>query len=328
MPTILDVASRAGVGVGTVSRVLNNSEHVTEATRDKVNAAIAELDYRPSSAARALSSGRSSFVPVFATNVTLPSTTPRLAGILDVVDELHEIVLCEVAGPIQRAGFVERHSGRLPAFGVLAISLHLDESEIAAFDAAEVPLVSIDYEIDGVPSLVIDDVAAAATATQHLLDLGHTEIAFLGDKDSGDYRTRASVQRRSGYRTALRSAGVSPRPGLEHSVTKSKKQAAAELLGRASRPTAVITDADSTALCLLAVARSMGLSVPRDLSVVGFDDLWAAGAAGLTTVAQPLEESGRLGASMLFSAASGEAVPTLTTLRTELIVRETSGPPS
>jgi LacI family transcriptional regulator len=327
MPTILDVAARAGVGVGTVSRVLNDSVHVSDATRAKVEVAIAELDYRPSSIARALSSGRTSALPILATNITLPSVTARIRGVLDVVDEAHEVVVCQARRPEQRLEFVERHAVRLPAFAVLTISLDLEPAEIEAFHASAVPVVSIDQLVAGVPSLVIDDADAADRAVQHLLGLGHTEIGFIGDADTGDYRTRASAERRRAYRAALSAAGVEWNPSNEVDVGTSKRAAAAELLSRPVRPTAVVADADPTALCVMAAARSLGMRIPRDLSVVGFDDVWAADAAGLTTIAQPLEESGRLGAGMLFAAARGEEVPLVTTLPTRLIERETTAPP-
>jgi DNA-binding LacI/PurR family transcriptional regulator len=327
VPTIGDVAAKAGVGVGTVSRVLNNSTHVSPDTRARVQKAIAELGYRPSAAARALSSGRSSAVPVFSANITLPSVVARLQGIFDAVDDDHELVMCQVRSPEQRAEFVTRHAGKLPAFGVLSISLLLDEEEVAVFRDSAVPVVSVDYLTPGVPSIVIDDVAAARTATEYLIDLGHRDIAFLGDRPQGDYRTRATEERRSAYREALAAAGVDWEPRLEADVVDSKRKAAAELLGRTPRPTAVFADADSTALCVLAVARSMGLSVPTDLSVMGFDDLWAAYAAGLTTVAQPLEMSGQMAAGMLAAAAAGDELPEVTTLETRLVVRETTAPP-
>jgi DNA-binding LacI/PurR family transcriptional regulator len=327
MPTILDVAAKAGVGVGTVSRVLNDNVHVSDATRTKVKAAIAELGYRPSSIARALSSGKTYALPIFATNITLPSVTARIRGVLDVVDEAHEVVACQVRVPEKRLEFVERHAVRLPAFGVLTIALDLEPAEIAAFRTSKVPVVSIDHLIAGIPSLVIDDTDAMNRAMQHLLALGHTEIGFIGDAETGDYRTRASAERRRAYRAALTAAGIGWTQAHEVEVTNSKRAAAAQLLSRSQRPMAVVADADSTALCVMATARSLGIKVPHDLSVIGFDDVWAADAAGLTTVAQPLEESGRLAARMLFAAAQGEEVPLVTTLPTQLIERETTAPP-
>ncbi|MEE8330999.1 MAG: LacI family DNA-binding transcriptional regulator [Acidimicrobiia bacterium] len=328
MTTILDVAAKAEVGVGTVSRVLNNSPNVSDATRAKVSAVIAELDYRPSSVARALSSGKTSSLPIFATNITVPSVTQRIRGILEVVDEVHEVVVCQVRDPGQRFEFVDRHAIRQPAFGVITISVDLEPQELESFRSSGVPVVSVDHRIDGVPSVVIDDVTAAKQAVGHLIDLGHTRIGFLGDAGTGDYRSRASEARRDGYRLALREAGIRLVEENEATVGDGKKAAAAALLSQELPPTAVIADADSTALCVLAVARRMGLRVPIDLSVVGFDDIWAADAAGLTTVAQPLEKSGRLGAQTLFSVARGEEVPMVTTLQTKLIERETTSPPA
>lgn len=313
--------------MGTVSRVLNDSVHVSDATRSKVKEAIAELGYRPSSVARALSSGKTYALPIFATNITLPSVTARIRGVLDVVDEAHEVVACQVRVPEKRLEFVERHAVRLPAFGVLTITLDLEPAEIAAFRNSGVPVVSVDHLMAGIPSLVIDDAKAMNRGVQHLLGLGHTEIAFIGDVETGDYRTRASAERRRAYRAALTAAGIERNPSHEVDVTAGKRAAAAQLLSRPQRPTAIVADADSTALCVLATARRLGMKIPADLSVIGFDDVWAADAAGLTTIAQPLEESGRLGAQMLFAAARGEEVPLVTTLPTQLIERETTAPP-
>lgn len=328
MTTILDVAAQAEVGVGTVSRVLNNSPNVSDATRAKVKAVIAELDYRPSPVARALSSGKTASLPILATNITLPSVTQRIRGILEVVDEVHELVLCQVSEPAQRFDFVDRHAVRQPAFGAFTISVDLGAAEVESFRASDVPVVSIDHQVEGVPSIVIDDERAIGHAAQHLLDLGHTRIGFLGDANTGDYRSRASETRRRSYRAAIEAAGIEWTESYEATVADGKKKAAASLLSQKLPPTAIIADADSTALCVLAVARGMGLRVPSDLSVVGFDDVWAADAAGLTTVAQPLEESGRLGAKTLFRAARGEQVPMVTTLETKLIERETTAPPA
>jgi LacI family transcriptional regulator len=327
--TILDVAARAGVGVGTVSRVLNDSPHVSDATRAKVQAVIDDLDYRPSSVARALSSGRTSAIAVLADTVILPSVVTRLEGILSVFDDANEIVICNVSRPDQRSEFVARHTDRQPAGGALAISLDLDPGEVAAFERAGVPIVSIDFEVPGVPSLVVDDVASGADATRHLLDLGHRRIAYLGDAETGGYRSRASTERHRGYLAAMAEAGLVPLPGHEVFIGEAGiTAAAAALMTLPQPPTAIFASSDATALCVLGEARARGVSVPDDMSVIGFDDLWAAFAAGLTTMRQPLFESGELAARMLQAAQRGEAVAPLVDLQVDVVSRSTTAPPS
>jgi LacI family transcriptional regulator len=329
MATILDVATRAGVGVGTVSRVLNDSRHVSDLTRARVQAVIDELGYRPSSVARALSSGRTSAIVVLAARATLPSAVARLEGILSVFDDANEIVICNVAQPDQRSELVARHTDRQPAGGALAISLDLGPDEVAAFERAAVSIVSIDFEVPGVPSLVVDDVAAGTAATRHLLDLGHRRIAFLGDPETGDYRSRASTQRRQGYLAAMAESGLESSPGHEvHVGEAGKKAAAAALMTLPEPPTAVFASSDAAALCVLGEARTQGISVPNDLSVIGFDDVWAASAAGLTTMRQPLFESGKLAARMLQAARRGETVASRVDLEVDIVVRSTTAPPS
>lgn len=329
MATILDVAARAGVGVGTVSRVINDSPQVSAETRSKVQAVIEELGYRPSAVARALSSGRTASVAVLAFGVTNPSVSVRLEGILSVLGGGTDVVICSVEDPDRRRELVIRHTQDQKSRGALAISLELAPPEVEMFADAGVPLVSLDFDLPNVPSVMIDDVAAGAVATKHLIDLGHERIAYLGDAETGDYRTRASAQRHEGYLAAMNEAGLEPLAGHDARVGEAgKKAAAAELFGLPTPPTAIFAPADTTALCVLGQARVQNLRVPTDLSVVGFDDLWAAFAAGLTTMSQPLFESGRLGAEALQALLGGGEVEQRVELGAELVLRSTTGPPA
>ncbi len=195
MATILDVAAKAGVGVGTVSRVLNDSPHVSEQTRAKVKAVIDELGYRPSPVARALSSGRTATIAVIAPHATRPSVVERLRGIVDVIaEEDYDLTLCSVQRPEQREAFMRRHAEQQRAAGVIVISSPISRREVERFEDRDIPVVVIDHDGDRVPSVFIDDYAAGETATNFLLGLGHRRIALVGDADTGDYRSRASVQ--------------------------------------------------------------------------------------------------------------------------------------
>lgn len=332
MVTILDVAQRAGVGVGTVSRVINDSPHVSDATRAKVQAVIEELGYRPSTVARALSSGRSSTIAVIAPHATRPSVVERLRGIIDVIgtDE-YDLTLCSVQSPAQREFFINKHATLQRATGAILVSTDVAQHELEAFADSEVPVVVLDHEAEGAPSVVIDDHAAGALAAEHLISLGHRRIGLVGDTDTGDYRSRASVQRQHGFRGALLSAGISEPTSLERTGDHSEHSAhveASALLKLDEPPTAIFATSDTSAIGVLQAARELGKAVPEELSVLGFDDLWVARLFELSTVSQPLYESGVTAARILLDMVAGNEVAQRTELPVRLVVRTTTAPPS
>ena len=179
--TIADVASAAGVGVGTVSRVLNGSDQVRGATARAVHDAIDPLGYRPSHAAAALVRGTPRTVAVVVSHLTRPSVV-RVAGALAVLEEQgYDTIVYSVDTPPER----DRHLAALVptqrADGVLTISLPLSTEQLAQFGRAGVTLVTVDTVAGGVPQTVIDDVAGGRLATGHLIALGHERIGFIGD---------------------------------------------------------------------------------------------------------------------------------------------------
>ncbi len=352
MPTIFDVAKAAGVGVGTVSRVINNSPHVSEATRARVLEAIDELDYRPSSVARSLVLGRSNTVSIVAYVVTEPSVMERLAGILDVLRNTeYEIVLYNVTTPAERAAYFETTARKDRSGSVIIISLHPSAGDIDRYRRADIPVVLVDMDpVHGVPGVTIDNVAGGRLATEYLLDLGHKRIAFLGateDFDFGDWRgengddppnvplsyrggraVSASAQRRAGYEIALVEAGIPVDPDLvklgAHGA-EAGEDLTDELLDLDAPPTAVFAASDLQAIGVIEASRRRGVRVPQDLSVVGFDDLRVARYMGLTTVHQPLYESGVLGAKMVLALLNPEqGDPASDLLQLEVVERRTT----
>jgi DNA-binding LacI/PurR family transcriptional regulator len=191
-----------------------------------------------------------------------------------------------------------------------------------------VPVVLVDRRAEGAPSVYIDDEAGGRLATEHLLELGHRRIAFVGDLEDGPFGFTSSAARRRGYEAALRDAGVEPRRGLVRLGPHRRDAARAatrDLLALAEPPTAVFAASDHQALGAVEAARAAGLEVPRRLSVIGFDDVELARYCGLTTVAQPLEESGALGAEALLTTLAG-GTPRSVELRLELQARTTTAP--
>jgi LacI family transcriptional regulator len=328
LATITEVAREAGVGVGTVSRVVNGSAAVREETRRRVLDAIARLGYTPNAAARALSTGRTATVGVVAPFFTRASVMTRLRGISRVLDAGgYSLVLFDIERPEQALGYFQELASRGRVDAVLAITLAPEPRELERFRAAGIPVVLIDREHSSLPSVMIDDVAGGRLATEHLLALGHERIGFIGDiEPCGD---RPIARRRAGYDSALRAAGVEPDDALVRRAEHGHELAAAqarELLALPQPPSAIFAASDDQALAVLAAAAEDGVSVPGDLSVVGFDDVESARWAGLTTVAQPLEQSGEQGAELVLAALAGDPV-TPCELELQLVVRVTSAPP-
>jgi DNA-binding LacI/PurR family transcriptional regulator len=331
--TIADVAAYAGVGAGTVSRVLNDSPQVSEATRARVLEAIDELQYQPSTLARALSRGRSHTLGVVVPFFTHASAVERLRGVVAELDgSRYDVVLFNVESPVHRDEHFRNLTRRDRADGLLVLSLPPPERELHRLLDAGVPVVLVDAECKGVPSITTDDVEGGRIAARHLVELGHTRIGFIGDDPNNRFGFTASAKREHGYRNVLADAGLRVRRGYvrygSHDRTVARRLAA-KLLAQRDRPTAVFASSDVQALGVIGAARDAGMTVPGDVSVVGFDDIEISGYAGLTTVRQPLYESGRLGARVLLEAleGGGSPMPVRHELPLELIVRSTTSPP-
>lgn len=304
--TIRDVATRAGVAVGTVSRVLNDSPGVRGATRARVQAAIAELDYRPDLRARALSTGRTRHVGAIVPFFTVPSAVDRLRGLSDALEAAdHDLVLFNVSTPAQRAERFGTLGGQLHVDGVVVVSLQPTDEEASRFAASRAPIVLVDCEHAELDHVVIDDVEGGRMAARHLLDLGHRELAFVGDRDDDEHRFVSMARRLRGFSEELARAGVlladgRVRRGVHHQETG--RRHGRELLQSDRPPTAIFAASDVQALGVLDAAAELGVGVPEQLSVLGFDDLEIARYAGLSTIRQPLYESGHMGGRMLLEA--------------------------
>lgn len=330
MATIADVAKHAGVGLGTVSRVLNGSAQVRASTRARVLEAIDALGYRPNPMARGLSRGRCQTLGVLVPFFTHASAVERLRGVVAALDESrYDVVLFNVESPVHRDQHLASITGRDRADGLLVMSLPLPPAELARLVTAGVPVVLVDARGAGVAQVVCDDVAGGRTATQHLLDLGHERIGFLGDDPRNTFGFTSSAQREHGYATALAHAGIPFDPALVRHGAHERSiagQLAGEVLDTAD-PTAFFTSSDVQATGVLAAAASRGLRVPEDLSVIGYDDVELSAYIGLTTVHQPLYDSGHMGARLLLDAVAGNAPdPVEHQLPTSLVERRTTAP--
>ncbi len=333
--TIRDVARRAGVSVATASRVLNGKDVVSDETRRRVLGVMDELAFTPSHAARRLSLGRTLTIGVVISFLTRPQAAERLRGVEAVLaDSEFDLVIHNVESVEKRDQYLHGLPLAKRTDGLLIVSLPPSADEVAALASAAVPVVVIDAHasaLAALPRVVGDDVGGGELAARHLLDLGHRRIGFVGDQFDNPFAFTSARDRYAGYERALAAAGIPMRTELVALGAHSRYEArdlAARLLALAQPPSAIFAASDTQALGVMAAARGLGLDVPGDLSIVGYDDIEAADYVGLTTIRQQLFESGRLGAEMLLREIDARsAVPPAVELEPALVVRATSAPP-
>lgn len=215
--------------------------------------------------------------------------------------------------------------------GVVVISLTPSDKDVARFVRAGVPVVLVDANHPALSRAVTDDVAGGRLAVQCLIDLGHRRIAYISDPLESPFNFTSSRDRYQGYRHALESAGILFRPEYHRQGEHGRYEArclAAELLALPEPPTAIFAASDTQAMGVLEAAQDAGLSVPHDLSVVGYDDIEVAEYLGLTTIRQQLFESGVRGVELLLKTLNAlPEAPVCDVLPVELVVRGTTVPP-
>lgn len=336
--TIRDVAQRADVGLGTVSRVLNHSPLVSAATRERVLQAIEELKFVPNQTARRLSMGKTLTIGVIIPFFTRPSFTPRLSGVENALAETHfDLLISNVDIASRRDNCFRDFTQRNRVDGLLVISLPPVDEEIPLLRHANVPIVLIDVNDPGFASLhrvTVEDVAGGKRATEHLIALGHHRIGIVGDTLETPFRFTSARDRYLGYRQALEEAGIPINPAYFREGAHGRheaRQMALDLLNLPAPPTAIFATSDTQALGVLEAARDVGLAVPSDLSVMGYDDIEVAEYLNLTTTKQLLFESGRQGAELLLeliATPEHHLTPVHITIPTELMIRGTTSPPA
>ena len=337
--TIRDVAKRAAVGVGTVSRVINNSPNVRATTRQRVQDAINELGWHSNSIARQLSSGRTMMIGAIVPTFTRPSFVERLRGVVQIFSESdYDLTLFSVDTPEQRNKYFSKpFDDRVD--GLVIISLPPDDEEAPRIVNPRMPAVLIDGLHASINSFYIDDIEGGFAATQHLISLGHQKIAYISDYIEDVHNldiligNSAMRNRYIGHRQALGNAKITFNPTWHKQVIHGReqaKQAALELLQMEVRPTAIFAASDTQAIGVMQAAQQIGLSIPDDLSIIGFDDIEVAQYMNLTTIHQPLYQSGADGARLLLDILQGKQQPLQPAqyrLPTKLVVRQTTAPP-
>lgn len=306
-------------------------------------AAAEQLEYAVSPSASRLAGGRTGTVAV-----VVPRITRWFFGIVvETVEEFlhhagYDLLLYNLGGREQIRQRVLRTANlHKRVDGIMLVATPLRPAELTALGALDLPgvIVSSGTGVPGWPCVRIDDVAAARSATRHLLDLGHRRIAHISGDPDDELAFTTHLDRRRGYEEALRAAGLRPDPSLDiesQFTIDGGTRATEELLRRGDPPTAIFAACDEMAMGAMTALREAGLRVPEDVSVIGIDDHDLAGALGLTTIAQPAAEQARLAARLLLDPLGGrpldppdgDAPPgSPVILPTRLVVRESTAPP-
>ena len=317
---IRDVAAQAGVSTATVSRVLTGNTPVAAAKRDRVLAAVEALGYRPSAVARSLSLGTTGVIGVVVPFFTHGATSARLRGVMErAAPEGYDVMVFNVESARERADAFAKFARRDRLDGLIVVALPVEDEQVRAVRREGLPTVLVDVEHEGLSSVAVDNVAGGELATRHLLERGHTRIAYVGDGPVSPLGFTSSEPRVRGYRRALEAAGLEvderlvwrapidpDRPWRGPHNRVDARAGVAGLLRGPAPPTAVFAASDLQAVGALEAAREAGARVPEDLAVIGFDDTELADIVGLTTVRQSLERSGAEGTGLLLAALAGD----------------------
>lgn len=328
--SIIDVARRAGVSAATVSRALRGLPHVNEQTRRKVREAAYELNYVASPAGTGLASGRTRTIGIVVPLATRWFFSQVVAAAEAVFSSSgYDVLLYNLGDEAGRARFFERMPLRRRVDAVLVVALPLVREEVAKLQRLRVPVVVVGTATAAFPTVRIDDAAGARQAVQHLLNLGHESITMVSALEDDDPGFASAPERRAGYREALDQTGwtqhvVAGSWGMEGGARAMETVLAGDQL-----PTAIFAEYDEMAFGALLTLRRAGLSIPGDVSIVGFDDHEMASVVELTSVAQPVQEQGELGARMLVDGMGEEPDqdPVDVVLPTRLVIRGSTAPP-
>lgn len=329
--TIIDVAKLANVSTKTVSRVLNREPHVAVAVRERVEAAARELHYQPNVLAQGLVRRRSFLIGLVYENPSPSYVVELQLGALDRLEnERYSLIVIPVRSVRENAGGIVGLLRAAALDGVILAPPASDHPDVlAGLDDAHMPFARIapTRMLDRGPSVVLDDVAAARAIAEHVIGFGHRRIGIV----KGDPTHPSSEARLLGYTQALTAAGIEMRlEWIEQGeyTFESGFRAAQKLLGGAERPTAILVQNDEMAVGTLMAARELDISVPRALSIVGFDDSEVARICWprLTTVRQPVYEMAGTAAGSLIDLLEGREPILLGRHDFELLIRDSVAP--
>jgi DNA-binding LacI/PurR family transcriptional regulator len=329
--SIKDIARAAKVSHPTVSRALQDSPLVRRETAEKIRKIAHRMGYRPSAVARSLVTKKTRTIGVVVTSIADPFIGEVVSGIEEKANQHgYSVVLANSNADPEREVNVAHSFHERRVDGILVTASRVGALYLPLLAELQVPIVLINnqHPDEFAHSVLIDNVTASCEAVRHLIQLGHERIAYVGDQ----FGFQSDTERFAGYRQALDLAGLSFLPGLVcHGNGKPEggRDSAKKLLAFADPPTAVFCYNDMTALGVLDVFRWRSIRVPKDISVVGFDDLLIASYTHppLTTVRQPKRQMGQIAMEMLLDLLSGTDSKSIVKVQGELIVRESTASP-
>jgi DNA-binding LacI/PurR family transcriptional regulator len=328
-PSIKDIARLARVSHPTVSRALQNSPLVNAETAAKIRKIAQDAGYRASAVARGLVTRRTRTIGLVVTTVEDPFAGEVTCGVEEIAnDHLYAVILANSHADPERERRVVQELAERRVDGIIVTSSRVGALYLPLLKELEVPIVLVNDQYPGefVHSVMIANRDGARAATEHLIELGHRRIAYVGDR--GGYQSDA--ERLAGYKAALSRAGIAFATELAvegDGQPEAAIEAVEALLQLQQPPTAVCCYNDMTALGAMRAIRARGLRVPEDVSVTGFDDLFFAAylTPGLTTVRQPMRRMGQMAMENLFKLMSGQETVIQIKVDAELIVRGSTG---
>jgi LacI family transcriptional regulator len=328
--TIYDVAARAGVSITTVSLALNRPGRVAEGTRRKVLTAVDELSFVPKAAAVAQARRGVGLVGIIAPFSAYPSYGLRLSGVLRVLQgrAIEVVIYDEESAAAAASPLLSSLPIRRRLDGLIIMGLPIEDKTAERLHRQRLPTVLIDTTAAHFTSVVCDDEYGGYLAGQHLTTRGHRQLAFVSERLRSPVFVSQGERRLRGFRRAVAETGGDPDGVIVLRIDNSLgggRDATRQLLDGPAATTAVFAHHDLLACGILMELRDRGLRPPGDLAVVGFDNGTLAEFAGLTTISQPLEDSGRVAAESLLRAIEHPDAPVHTTsLDLELVHRETT----
>jgi DNA-binding LacI/PurR family transcriptional regulator len=304
-PTIYDVAALSGVSIATVSRVLNSPERVSERSRRLVMEAIDQLGFVPKAEARARVLQNTGRIGVITPFFTSPSFTDRMRGIAAALsDSGYELVIY----PVDSMARLENYFARLPLTGnldgLIILSLPIDEASAARLRANHIETVLVEQTHPQFSSILVDDYAGGQLAARHLLEKGHRRCAFIYFGENPEYSIHPERARLQGFQDTLAEHDVPLPEEYIRYVPISRKgisEQLRELFSLPEPPTAIFAPSDDLAIRLIHRAHELGIHTPRDISVIGFDNIDIAEHVDLTTISQSLVESGQTAVELLLA---------------------------
>ena len=328
MPTIYQVAERAGVSLSTVSRVLNGKASVNKVLKERVEKAVKELNYRPNSVARSLANNRTDSVGVLVPELNAPFFGDLMQAVESTLRAADKHVIISVG---RNCLETEKDAVEfLISRNCDALIMHaeaLSDEYLLELNQSKLPVALVNRQVEGLPEACtsLDNEKGGYLATRHLLELGHKDIAYIsGPTDKCDASLRLE-----GHRRALSEAGLPINPQLIFNGDYSEedgKIGLLELMARDMPFTALVCANDWMASGAISCARDLGMSLPHDLSVVGFDDVVFAHHVfpRLTTVSNPIAEMAEMSAKYILNKVYGQANNVQLYFEPSLVVREST----